>query len=70
MQLSCKKDQVRLAQALASRDLQAGLSGPLCLYRFRKALEFTEGAGGFVSRVPFRDSSRGGSVRGERGKLS
>ena len=52
MQLSCKKDQVRLAHALVSRDLQAGLSGPLSLYRFRKALEFTEGAGGHVAESP------------------
>ena len=54
---SCNKNQERPAHASTSRDLQAGLSGPLCLYRFRKALEFTEGAGGVLKGVPFRGSN-------------
>ena len=43
---SRKKDQERPAHALTSLDSQSRLSGLSCLYRFRKALEFTEGAGG------------------------
>ena len=65
MQLSCKEDHVRLAHALDLQNWQAGFSGPLCSgkpWSLRKELEVE------CKGSPSGVVTRGGSVRGERGK--